>query len=102
MAILGDMFELGENEIEMHYEVGQYVAGKQIDVLVAIGKLGENYAKGAKEYLEKNSSDCQVLYFEDRDSALQELEQIIQPQDAVLVKASHGMHFEKIVEKLQK
>lgn len=102
VAILGDMFELGENEIEMHYEVGQYAAGKQIDVLVAIGKLGENYAKGAKDYIEKNPSDCQVIYFEDRDSALQELEQIIQPQDAVLVKASHGMHFEKIVEQLQK
>lgn len=45
IAVLGDMGELGENECEMHYEVGKYAANQGVDVLFCCGTLSEELAK---------------------------------------------------------
>ena len=37
VAILGDMFELGEYAIELHKKVGQEVAQRGIDILICAG-----------------------------------------------------------------
>lgn len=97
VAILGDMFELGENEEELHYGVGEHAAEKQIDILVAIGELSKNTAKGA---LDKNS-DMNVYHFETKADFFAEINNILQKDDAVLIKASHGMEFPEIVERLR-
>lgn len=95
VAILGDMFELGENEKKLHYEVGQHAAEKGIDLCVCIGALSENTAKGA------SAGTSTVLHFNTKADFLTEMNTILQKGDAVLVKASHGMAFPEIVEKLQ-
>jgi UDP-N-acetylmuramoyl-tripeptide--D-alanyl-D-alanine ligase len=95
-AILGDMFELGENEIALHESVGIYAAEQNIDVIICVGKLSEYMALAAKK--QKNSS--QIIYVKDRDELLENLSRYVEKGDTVLVKASHGMHFEKVVEKL--
>lgn len=96
VAILGDMFELGENEKELHGEVGAYAAAKKIDVLICVGSLSENMYDSACK-----ANSGKVYYFETRDEMLSTLKEILQPGDNILVKASHGMHFEKVVEVLQ-
>lgn len=55
-AILGDMFELGENEKQMHREVGIHAVRKGIDVLICIGSLMKSAADGALEYLEQQKT----------------------------------------------
>lgn len=96
VAILGDMFELGTNENELHGEVGAYAAEKKIDVLICVGSLSKNmYDSACKE------STGQVHYFETRDEMLRLVWGILKPGDNILVKASHGMHFETVVEALQ-
>ena len=52
VCILGSMFELGDNEKNLHYDVGQYVGAKSIDVLITIGDLARHYAMGAADYRE--------------------------------------------------
>ena len=42
-----------------------------------------------------------VYYFATRDVAVDRLKNIVKGNDAILVKASHGMKFEKIVEVLK-
>lgn len=96
VAILGDMFELGVSEKELHGEVGAYAAGKNIDVLICVGKLSGNMYDVACKL-----SSGQVYYFETRDEMLGFMGDILKPGDNILVKASHGMHFEKVVEALQ-
>ena len=96
VAILGDMFELGEKEKELHREVGEHAAQKEIDVLVAIGSLSANTAKGA------GGKKTTVLHFETKAEFLANTEEILKKGDTVLVKASHGMQFPEIVEELQK
>lgn len=39
VAILGDMGELGENEIALHEEVGTHAAQCGIDVCICVGAL---------------------------------------------------------------
>lgn len=95
VAILGDMFELGENEKELHNEVGKHAAEKGIDLVICIGGLSENTAKGASD------AGATVKYFETKSDFFADAEMLLQKGDAVLVKASHGMEFPEIVEKLK-
>lgn len=107
VAILGDMFELGGEEEQMHYEVGFHAAARGIDVIAAVGKLGRCYAEGAKDFVRQEgqeiseSNRINIYYLESLEQVLEKLPELVRKQDAVLVKASHAMHFEKIVEKLQ-
>lgn len=94
VAILGDMFELGQNERELHAEVGRYAANAEIDVLICVGDLCKSMYEAA--VCVENSGQS-VYYFADRDAMLGELEGLLQDKDTVLVKASHGMHFEEVV-----
>ena len=94
VAILGDMFELGKNERELHAEVGRYARASDIHVLICVGVLSKSMYEAA---LSMENTGQKVYYFEDKDSMICELEGILRDKDTVLVKASHGMHFEEVV-----
>lgn len=96
VAVLGDMFELGEKEKELHAEVGAYAAAHGVDCLLCAGKLSESMYAAAKEAGMKDAH-----HFPDREALLLQLEKLLRPGDSVLIKASHGMGYEKIVETLQ-
>ena len=96
VAIIGDMFELGTFAEELHYDVGEYIGNKKIDISICIGKNGYNIYKGIIEY------GSEAFYFETQDDFIsQGLEGIIKCGDICLVKASRGMNFERTVERLQ-
>lgn len=97
VAILGDMFELGKNERELHAEVGRYARNSDIHVLICVGALCKSMYEAA---VGMENIGQKVYYFADKDSMLCELETILQDKDTVLVKASHGMHFEEVVARL--
>ncbi len=97
VAILGDMFELGSNENTLHYEVGAYAAEKGIDVILCIGNLSRNMYEGA---LAVDDSTSKSYYFVDKVALLEQLGGLLQTGDSVLVKASHGMHFEELLNKI--
>lgn len=96
-AVLGDMLNLGENSPALHKEIGTYAAEKEIDALVFIGEMAKYMYEGAKEAGAKK-----LYYFETKEDFLKEVHAILKPQDAVLLKASHGMAFEVILEQLAK
>lgn len=98
VAILGDMFELGSEENELHYNVGEYAAERKVDVLICIGNLSKNMYNGATT---KSDKTTEIFYFATRDEAMEKLDSILLKSDSILIKASHGMAFEKIVEKLK-
>lgn len=94
VAILGDMFELGEDELVLHGEVGAYAAKSDIHILICIGTLAKQIAK---EAIENHMSEDSVFAFDTKEEAIKALPLIVKKDDNILVKASHGMHFEKIV-----
>lgn len=105
IAILGDMFELGENEAKLHKEVGSYAGSLDLDVLICVGKLSSHMYDGAMEAGFKGN----LLYFETRDELLDILpsfkwyksQKSPSHSPTILVKASHGMGFDKIVKVLK-
>ena len=95
VAVLGDMGELGELTSQAHYNVGALAAMLGIDCVVAIGKKASRIADGT----EMNGGE--VLYFETVDEALGTVLDQLKPGTAMLVKASHAMHFSTLVEQLR-
>lgn len=108
-AILGDMFELGKNAESFHGEVGRYAVRRGIDLIVCVGELSEKMAEEAKAETEKetafgkagNVRKSDVRYYAGKEELLRELEKLIKPGDTILVKASHGMGFAEIVDRLK-
>ena len=96
IAILGDMFELGEEAEKYHYEIGKYAGEQGVDVVVTVGDLAYNIALGAREYLLEEL----VLSYANREAFLPEVQSLIRSGDVVLVKASRGMQLEEIVKEI--
>ena len=83
IAVLGDMYELGDEEEKLHRQVGQ-IASEKADILFTLGELGkfiscENHFNTVEEFKEATKD-----FFKDGD--------------VVLVKASRGMALERITE----
>lgn len=96
VAIVGDMFELGTEENEMHYDVGVYAGNKNFDVIITIGRLSKNTFSGIMASNYKNN----VFYFETVEEFLNNKDNILLKNDNILLKASHSMNFEKILKEL--
>ena len=102
VAILGDMFELGTDEEKLHGEIGTYASDKGIDVLICVGSLARCIYEQAIEREKEKSGAMEIYHFPTRDEMLSNLPKILKRQDTILVKASHGMQFEKVVEMIAK
>lgn len=90
VAILGDMKELGADELSLHFETGAYSAQIGIDSVIAAGPLAKELAKGAGG-----------KWFASVEELIGKLSALLQKGDTVLVKASHSMRFERIVDHLK-
>lgn len=93
VAILGDMGELGTDSESLHASVGEHLKNLSIDVLITIGTLSRAIHRAAKSF----APQTVCLHYEDPESFLLEAPQILKKKDAVLIKASHYMRFERIV-----
>jgi UDP-N-acetylmuramoyl-tripeptide--D-alanyl-D-alanine ligase len=88
VAVLGDMNELGHVAHERHREVGEFAAQSQIDLLITIGTLSRHTHEA---FNQKNNSH----HFDALENF--QPQNFLQPNDIVLLKASRGMAFEKIL-----
>ena len=97
IAVLGDMFELGEYTEEMHRKVGIEAAKNKIDTLICIG----DNSKYIVEEAEKNGMNAENIYYKNTvEEILEELKNIIKDNDNILIKASNGMKLYTLAEKI--
>lgn len=99
IAVLGDMLELGEYAQELHEKVGEEVYQNKVDVLMCTGKDAKCIAKRAQEM---GMEEKNIYYFTDKEEMENGLKEIIKAGDIILFKASNGMKFFDIAERLQK
>ncbi len=97
LAVLGDMFELGGIETESHLKVGQIAYTSGVDLLVTVGKMAQNIARGA---LDAGMNPMQVYHFPTKVEALEYLHSRVDNQWTMLFKASRGMQLETLVDEL--
>jgi len=94
-AIMGDMFELGTFAKELHEETGVYAAKSGVEKLIFIGEASKH------GFMAALSEGCSAVYYKTVDDFLNDdIKAFFAEDETILVKASRGMHFERIVEKL--
>ncbi|MBQ2938721.1 MAG: UDP-N-acetylmuramoyl-tripeptide--D-alanyl-D-alanine ligase [Clostridia bacterium] len=99
IAVLGDMFELGEYSKELHEKVGEEVAKNGINVLICAGENAKNIVDSAKK---SGMSESDIYYFEDKSEIEEFIKKNWRKGDSILFKASNGMRFFEIAESLLK
>jgi len=90
-VILGDMAELGKNSPELHKEIGEWAAKKNILQLVAIGQYAKYVAEGFGQ---------QAVVFLNQGEAINQLPKILEDGATVLIKGSRSAQMENIVNTL--
>ncbi len=98
IAVLGDMLELGTYSKDLHEKVGEEVVKNKIDILITVGEEAKNTVKKS---IELGMNKENIYHFDTNEQAIKILKEILKPEDAVLVKASNAMHFNKIVEEIK-
>ena len=99
IAVLGDMFELGEYSKELHEKIGKEVVKNNIDILICLGDRAKDILKSAKE---EGMDESKVYYFEDRDKLKDFIRNNWKKEDNILFKASNAMKFFELAESLLK
>ena len=89
--VLGDMAELGDEQVELHRQVGEQARGLGVKHLLATGDL-------ARHAVESFGEDA--AFFDDRGQLVDQLQQGISEHSVVLVKGSRSMRMEQIVDDL--
>ena len=97
IAILGDMGELGPISEEGHARVGADAAAAGVDLLVCVGPLSRGIARAAEE---AGLAVDRIVCVDDAAAALAYARPLVDRGDAVLVKASHSVGLERVVEGL--
>jgi UDP-N-acetylmuramoyl-tripeptide--D-alanyl-D-alanine ligase len=92
VAVLGDMLELGPDELRFHAEIGERARGTGVDVLVTVGPLAAAMGDGfdGECHAVTNAADAAAL-----------LPELLSPGDVVLVKASRGVGLELVCRSLR-
>ncbi len=98
IAVLGDMLELGDYSQKLHEQVGEEVVKNKIDILIGSGEYAKYIIQSAKE---NGMPENMVYYFEDTKEIIEYLNKIMKQGDIILFKASHGMKFYELAEKIQ-
>jgi UDP-N-acetylmuramoyl-tripeptide--D-alanyl-D-alanine ligase len=91
VAVLGDMLELGEQETELHREIGAAAAAAGVDLLITVGPR-------AAAMLDVFDGDSYAVADAAEAAAL--AGEVIEPGDVVLVKGSRGVGLEVVAEAL--
>ena len=98
VIILGDMGELGDDEIRYHKELGIYInSHKNLtdDIMVlSIGNLSK--------YITDDVKKCYSKHFETIEDAVDFIKNNVIKQRKIFLKASRSMKFERIIEELKK
>jgi UDP-N-acetylmuramoyl-tripeptide--D-alanyl-D-alanine ligase len=96
VAVLGDMLELGEKELDYHRESGRGIP-RSIEAVVAVGPRSQALLAGARE---AGFRDDQLHHFDEAAGAAAFLETFLRDGDLVLIKASRGIGLDRIVTRL--
>ena len=98
IAILGDMGELGDDELNLHRELSESVLDNKINMLFTVGELSKSIVDAL------NGKQIEAKSFVGDDGKERLLDYVIpkiEKGDTILVKASHFMNFPFIVDKIK-
>ena len=95
IVILGDMLELGENEVDYHIDVLNYLLNKNIKLIYL---YGERMKKAYDIFMKTKSEEYRFWYYPDKEGIVESLKNI-RMEKVILLKASRGTALEDIIKK---
>lgn len=95
IAILGDMLELGEDEVNYHVEVLNYLLDKNIKLVYL---YGERMKKAYDIFIKNNSEEYRFWHYSTKEEIVESLKSI-KMEKVILLKASRGTALEDIIVK---
>ena len=95
IAILGDMLELGENEVDYHIDVLNYLLNKNIKLIYL---YGERMKKAYDIFMKNKSEEYRFWYYPTKEGIVESLKNI-RMEKVILLKASRGTALEDIIVK---
>ena len=104
IMVLGDMLELGENELELHSNLFDTIKNTKFDKLYLFGERMKSLFEKIKENVDNGNLENENLknrefgHFDQKEEIKEKIRQISE-EKAVLLKASRGMRLEEIIEK---
>ena len=96
IAILGDMLELGENEINYHIDVLNYLLDKKIKLIYL---YGERMKKAYDIFMKNKSEEYRFWYYLTKEGIVESLKNI-KMEKVILLKASRGTALEDIIKNI--
>lgn len=93
IAILGDMLELGENEVDYHIDVLNYLLDKKIKLIYL---YGERMKKAYDIFMKSKSEEYRFWYYPTKEGIVESLKNI-RMEKVILLKASRGTALEDII-----
>ena len=97
VLVLGDMGELGVNEINYHKELGEYINGHEKlnhnTVVISIGNLSKNITKAI--------NNCKTAHFDTIEEGVNYIKTNVPKSSKLFLKASRSMKFERIIDMLK-
>ena len=93
IAILGDMLELGENELDYHIDVLNYLLDKKIKLIYL---YGERMKKAYDIFMKNKSEEYRFWYYPTKEGIVESLKNI-KMDKVILLKASRGIKLEEII-----
>jgi len=90
VVILADMLELGDESERLHFEIGQYLKEKNIDLVVVVGKLSKKICCG---FLPNKSH-----YFDNKENLGSKLQSFLKTGDVILIKGSRANRLESLLD----
>ena len=92
--IIGDMKELGDKTLSYHLKLGEFINNQKINFVYGNGSEIKNTISTI------NNSQIYSKHFENKQELINFLKIELRKNDAIYLKASRSMQFEKIIEKL--
>ena len=95
IAILADMKELGEDEKNLHREIGDFInKNVKVDAVFTVGEL-------AKEIISNINESVLTKSFEDNETLENFIREYLKDGDVCLLKGSNSMKLFDVVEKIK-
>lgn len=95
IAVIGDMLELGDQELDYHRDAGRAIP-RGVDAVIGVGKRSQALLDGARE-----AGHTELHHFDDAQGAGEFVRDFVREGDLVLIKASRGIGLDKIVSMLE-
>lgn len=95
IVVLGDVFELGNRAAQFHAEIGEAIT-EPINLVLTIG----SNAKIISDTIHASDNNVMSVHCVSEEQLLEKIEPYLNEETIVLFKASRGMAFENIINKL--